>query len=94
MFLREFYLAMRWYSPAGDCEKGINRIMSEFRCGYCPGVIGKNVRYRWSQIIGTFVVRKGIQKMYNTSFTAISLNYPKLIKLETHHTMEISEMNL
>lgn len=67
--------------------------MSEFRYGYCPGVIGKNVRYRWGQIIGTFVARKRIQ-MYNTPFTAIFLNYPKLIKLETHHTIEVSEMNL
>lgn len=93
MLLREFYLAMRWYSPAGDCEKGINRIMSEFCYGYCPGIIGKNVRYRWGQIIDTFVARIGIQ-MYNTPFTAISLNYPKLIKLVTHHTIEASEINL
>lgn len=68
--------------------------MSEFRYGYCPGVIGKNVRYRWGQIIGTFMARKGIQKMYSAPFTAICLNYPKLIKLETHHTIEVSEMNL
>lgn len=70
-----------------------NRIMSEFCYGYCPGVIGKNVRYRWGQIIDTFVARIGIQ-MYNTPFTAISLNYPKLIKLVTHNTIEASEINL